>query len=137
MKHILNRLIIVLMIVLLNGCGDGTSNSEITAPESTVEENTILSKLYVTPKITEISISWDGISEATSYVLVWGLEADSLDNVITLDLTELSYLHKMLEPDTLYYYQLITKTSSDDISSSVLAVRTGEVLQVIHSDEGI
>ena len=132
MKNVLYTIVTIISISLFSGCGDSSStpssqNAVAFAPQ-----------LNASPASNEIQVSWDTYDNATGYVLSWGISSSTLDNTEELTAAQTQYINTGLDESTIYYYRLtVLLESQEDVVSEVLAVKTGESVQLMQSDVGI
>lgn len=131
MKHIIYIITTTLFISLFSGCGGGST------PANESFNHAPALKLSSNPAIDEIFLQWNRIDGVNNYLLEWGHLNDTLQNSISLDGTQTEYLHQDLEPGTTYYYRITAKFTDEQShqSSEIIAVRTGNVVQIMQSDK--
>lgn len=158
MKHITTTLAAILTLGLLAGCGEtGNSSSETKAQVQTVTEegsNSIsyaqidaqqkkknnnkkkFIKLTAQPGIETVSLEWEVVKRAKEYLLKWGESRELLEDAISLDASQVQYLHEGLEPDTTYYYRIKAKFGKKKKKSvsRIVKVHTGDREKVKQSD---
>jgi len=118
-----------LFLGLLTGCGGDSAPPNNTSIVPSIKLSSEISS-------DTIHLYWNSVNEATEYILEWSQNENILDNNIVLAADKTEYLHKSLEPDTIYYYRITVKFSdgTKKESSEIMAVKTGSIVQIMQSD---
>ena len=127
MRKLLSPLIVLIMIILLSGCGE-TVIVEI-APSTPVLTSPIDSE-----QPTGVRLSWSTALRASSYDVYLGKTLGTM-SPIAQNLTNTFYDMTGLDPSSLYYWKVIAKnnagiTSADSKVFSTQALRTGNYNEI-------
>jgi REP element-mobilizing transposase RayT len=133
LKHIIVLVFSLFVVLFMNGCNsdDGASSIQSTATSFNVE----IVKSVINDD--SIEIIWELHSDALSYEVHWGVDADSLENIESFEADTVRFIHTDIEADTTYYYKLVMLTEETQISSAVVAIKSSSTTKLRQSDAAI
>ena len=116
------------VVAATNGVGDSDDSNELSV-ETLADDSAGSSGITLYGAATGFStvmLTWtaDDSGTATAWSLKRGTDPESLSEIATPGVDERSYLETGLNPDTVYYYQIVPVSSGTATPSNMVSVRT-------------